>query len=58
MPKLGETKTDALRAQISVPMTFETLERLRRLAEARRQSPTRVARDLIERGVQNMEPVK
>lgn len=55
MPRLYPRKPDALRAQLTVALTEETLERLRRFAAVKGQSPTHAARDLIERGMAQPE---
>lgn len=51
MPRAYARKPDAYRARITVPMTEQALERLRRFAENRGQATTEAARGLIERGL-------
>lgn len=50
MPRLYERKPDALRVQVTVPMSERALAQLRKFAEARGQSTSRAARELIEKG--------
>lgn len=52
MPKLNERKTDAFRGRLTVTLTEEMLERLRQKAEQSGRNQTRLARELIEKGLE------
>lgn len=55
MPRVYVRKPDACRARITVPMTEQSLERLRRFALEQRRSATSVAREMLELGMIQLE---
>lgn len=51
MPRVYKPKPDALRGKLTVPMSENLLQRLRDVAIERQQTPTSVARELIEQNL-------
>lgn len=55
MPRAYAKKPGAYRARITVPMTEQALERLRRFALERSRPATSVAREMLELGMIQLE---
>ena len=51
MARIYARKVDAFRARLTIPMTEEALDRLRKAAEQRGKTATSFAREIVERGV-------
>lgn len=51
MPRVYKQKPDALRGKLTIPMSDDLLRRLRDFADAKAQTATAAARELIERNL-------
>jgi predicted transcriptional regulator len=51
MPRIYKRRPDALRDKLTVPMSPDLLRRLREFADASAQTPTTMARHLIEKAL-------
>ena len=58
MARVYVKKTDALRANLTIPLRDATLRRLREYAQQTGRTPTETARALIEMNIPDVEVVK
>lgn len=58
MPRIYQKRADARRARITIPVSANLLDWLRKLALSHRIPPTTLAHNLIENGVDEMRKGK
>ena len=58
MPRVYAKKPNALREKVTVPLSPESLERLKAHALSEKKTHTAAARDLIENNIPKSEPAK
>lgn len=58
MTRLGVRRDDAYREKITIPVTSEMFAAMKRIADRREEKMTRLAREMLRRGIEDETAVK